>query len=471
MKKMRKQLFLLLLSFLILSFSSFCGQDYRTSKKLNNGWETGSLSEVNIDAALIEKLIADLRANDFPNTHAVLIIKDNKLVFEEYLNGYSKKRKQYTASVSKSVGSILTGIAIQEGVIEAIGSGVLDKPVYELFPKYKKLIIEDSSKSKILFRHVLSMTGGLLWDENSYPYNDSRNDWTAASTSRDPINYLLSKEMINQPGEVFIYNGGYSIMLSEQIQRLTGKSALKYAEAKLFKPLEISDYEWESLRCGLTDTDGGLHLLPRDMAKIGQLYLNKGSWAGKQIVSKDWIEESTKEQITSQGMPNYGFQWWCGNFFYKSKSAYTFFASGHGGQKIYVFPDFNAVIVITHQVFDNNSGETNNIKMLSNYILPSFDKNLLKAEKYVLSARDLKKFTGIYSDSNDNFEITIKNNELIVSRKRRPDMKLTPAAKNKFTSKILGGIEVQFKFNQKNNGSISGLEIFFSFREMKYSKN
>jgi len=467
---MTKKLLFFLLTCLILNSAACQSQEYKIPDNLNDGWETASITKYGIGKKLLDKLLADLDGEKFPNTHSVLIIKDNKLVYEKYLHGYSNKRKHYTASVSKSAGAILTGIAIQEGLIPDLAEGMLDKPLYELFPKHKTQIIEDSAKSTILFRHLLSMSGGLEWDETTHPYNDSRNDWVTASNSEDPIAYLFNKKVVTEPGKVFNYNGGYSIMLSEQIQRLSGKTALKYAEEKLFKSLKITDYEWESLSCGLTDTDGGLHLLPRDMAKLGQLYLNKGSWNGQQIVSEKWIEESTKEQFISQGMPNYGFQWWCGNFHYKGKSAYTYFASGHGGQKIFVFPEFEAVIVITHQVFNNNYGELNNIKMLSNYILPALDTSLEKKENYELSLSELKKYAGNYSNSNDKFEIKLENNKLTVSDETRPTLTLIPIAENEFNASMPEGIDVQFSFTQNADGSVKGLGIYFSFREMEYSK-
>ncbi|MBI9067611.1 MAG: serine hydrolase [Salinivirgaceae bacterium] len=455
---------------LILTLSSCQSQNYKKPKQKNDNWQTASSDEFDINHYLLSQLYENLNNEIFPNTHSVLIIKDNKLIFEKYLNGFNEDRKQFTASVSKSVGSILTGIAIEEGLLESINNGILEKNISDLFNDYKSLLNEDSLKSTIRFKHILSMSGGLDWDEHTYPYSDRRNDWIAASHSIDPFVFLFEKKMVTKPGNNFNYNGGYSLLLSKQIQDITGKSALEYAKEKLFKPLKIKEYEWESVRCGLTDTDGGLHLLPRDMAKIGQLYLNNGRWDGEQIVDSNWVKESTKEQIISEGMPNYGFQWWCGTFHSKAISSYTYFTSGLGGQKIYVFPEFNVVIVITHQVFDNNYGELNNIKILSNYILPSLVNTTQTIEPIILSITDLNKYVGVYSNDNESFEIKLKNNQLIVSEPNRPEMVLSPNSNNKFTSILPQGIDVVANFHSNSEKGISGMDISFSFNELSYKK-
>lgn len=458
------------LDFLLLIIGLFVLVSCTGQSNNHKDWDTSNPELTGLRSDLFQKLSNDLQTNKFPNTHAVLVIKDKKIIFEEYLNGFNKNKRQYTASVSKSAGSILTGVAMQEGIIDDVGSGILDKPAYELFPAYKSNILAEPAKAKILYRHILAMTGGLQWDEASYPYNDARNDWVAARESNDPIRYLLAKDLVEEPGAQFKYNGGYCVMLSYQIQKETGKSVLDYAKEKLFRPLDIQSFEWETLRSGLTDTDGGLHLRPRDMAKLGQLYLNNGNWNGAQIVSEKWIKASTKEQIINEGMPNYGFQWWCGDFHYKGKSAYTYFASGHGGQKIYVFPDFNAVIVITHQVFNNNFGELNNMKMLSNYILPALD-NLPEMQSEInLSQEVLEDYAGIYSRGQDAFEVKLKNGALLLIEPGRPDLKLIPTSEHQFKAITPEGFEVQVLFTSNDEGTAEKIELYFSFQEWQYFK-
>ncbi len=458
---------------LIMILSSCQGQnenyEYSRPKKMNDGWQTESIETSNINHILLEDFFSNLDKEIYPNTHSVIIVKDNKLIFEKYMNGFDAKQRQYTASVSKSAGSVLTGIAIQQGLIEGINEGLPDRYLYELFPEYEQLLKPDSLKSKIRFQHALSMSGGLQWDENTYPYSDPRNDWIAASHSDDPFTYLFEKEISSPPGSTFNYNGGYSLLLSKQVQDASGSTALTFAKENLFKPLKIKDYEWESLDNGLTDTDGGLHLRPRDMAKIGQLYLNNGKWNGEQIVDSLWITESTKEQITSYGMPNYGYQWWCGTFHTATTSSYTYFASGHGGQKIFVFPEYEAVIVITHQVFDNDHGEINNIRMLSNYIVPAMSKANEESSEVIMTVDLLNKYVGTYENESESFEIVLEHGQLFVTEENRPNMVLLPLSDNSFTSLMPEGIEVRISFTE-NEDQITGLNVNFYFRELSYIK-
>jgi len=435
-----------------------------------NSIHKATSSPFELSSRHLQNLTKDIDSGIFSKTHAVIVYKDQNLIYEKYINGFKSNQKQYTASVSKSVGNILIGIAMQQGILEDADSGILDQPVYKLFPKYKNLLINDSLKRKILFRNILSMTGGLQWDESTYSYNDSRNDWISASNSNDPLKFLFNKPMAEKPGTTFNYNGGYSIMLSYLIQKKTNQSALKFAEENLFNPLNIKEFEWESIRNGLTDTDGGLHLLPKDMAKLGLLYLNMGKWNGKQIVSKKWIEESTKEQIISNGMPNYGFQWWCGNFNYKDTKAYTFFASGSGGQKIYVFPSFNSVIVISHQVFDNNIGELNNIKILSNYLLPALDKYEDTHNNYSIDPDERINYIGEYMNENDSFSIVLENDTLYIIDPDQPKLKLIPLGYNKFKLRYPQGVDFYLTFHTDETLKINSVKATIAFREIVYQK-
>ncbi len=126
----------------------------------------------------------DIQNNKFLNLHSVLVIRKNKLVYETYANCFSKKKKQYTASVSKSVGSILVGIASDKKFIPKIDKGLLQKPLSKIFPDYKKIIPSDIKKKTLIFHHILSMSSGIQWDEHSHPYSSSLNDWNQAQEKR-----------------------------------------------------------------------------------------------------------------------------------------------------------------------------------------------------------------------------------------------------------------------------------------------
>ncbi len=356
---------------------------YAVPEKTDDGWETAPLSSENITADSVNDLfdrvinaetMPSLRwyssdkpygYNKYLNIHSVLLVKNGKLVVEEYFPGQdhstvagtSLQDTEYRAfnrntlhklySVTKSVNSILIGIAIDQHLI----SGV-DEKISAFFPEYSD-IFADSEKGQLRLKHLLSMTAGLSWDERKYPYGDSRNDHMMMNLSKDPVRYVLERPVATMPGTKFVYHSGLSITLGEIIHKVSGMRADKFAERYLFTPLGISDYFWWSYPNGTVQTGGGLVLRPRDMAKIGYLFLNGGRWQGKQIVSEEWVKESTKQHVGAGLLPasepanGYGYQWWLGSFRVRGRVVRGYSAQGLGGQFIFVFPDLQMVAVFT----------------------------------------------------------------------------------------------------------------------------
>jgi CubicO group peptidase (beta-lactamase class C family) len=365
-------------------------------------WELAEAQSVAMDSALLEQLRTHARESAFPNIHAILIVRHGTLVFEEYFNGFERETRQFTASVSKSVGSVLLGIAIDRGLLPELAERGVETPLRDALPEYADLLAEPE-KRDLTLRHVLTMSAGLEWDEQSHPYSDPRNDWIRASRSDDPVGFVLRRPVVTEPGTVFNYNGGLSITLAHLVERGAGVGADRFAEQYLFGPLGITDYVWEHLPNGMTDTDGGLHLRPRDMAKLGQLYLDGGVWRGTRVVSQSWVRESTREHIVTEGQPNYGYQWWCGDFHFGDRAAFTYFASGHGGQKIYVFPDLDLVVVLTHAVFDNPMGELHNSAILARYVLAAATGKAPQPDPVRLDSVALARYVGEYAASEQRF--------------------------------------------------------------------
>ena len=150
---------------------------------------------------------------------------------------------------------------------------------------------------------------GLDWDEQTYGYLNQANDMYQARISNDSIRYLLKKPVIVKPGSKFNYNSMLSVMLTRIIAKSSGMLTNEFAELYLFNPLGIDNYSWDRLEDGLLDATGGLHMRPRDMAKIGYLFLNDGKWKGKSIISQEWLTESTKAHTTHDLEYGYGYQW------------------------------------------------------------------------------------------------------------------------------------------------------------------
>jgi CubicO group peptidase (beta-lactamase class C family) len=364
------------------------GYTYQIPEQTGDGWQTASLQEVGMDSGRMVALMNDLEEHPDHWVHSVVVIKDGKLVFEAYFPGrdldlsqmgngltyatrdFDRDTLHSLASDSKSITSILMGIAIDKALV----SGT-DETLFSYFPEYAYL--SDPVKDQITLKHTLAMASGLPWTE-AYPYDDPRNDLTSMILSEDPIGFVLAKSMVAAPGEQFIYNSGTANLLGEIIHRTSGMTVTDFAEQYLFAPLGIEAYEWYPFPTApeMTVTSSTLYLRPRDMAKIGQMYLDGGVWDGMRVVSDGWVSKSTQNavDIAASGSPmpslnpGYGYLWWLGTF--PTGDTQTYFAAGWGGQFIFVLPEPKIVVVITAGGFEN--GDYNALlRIVNNYVLLS----------------------------------------------------------------------------------------------------
>jgi CubicO group peptidase (beta-lactamase class C family) len=351
---------------------------YTVPENTNDGWETASLNSVNLDTNLIKELFERIGSNSYENIHGVLLVKNGKLIVEEYFPGQDSKGQYQTfkrdtlhemQSATKSMNSILIGIAIDQHLIRNV-----DEKISTFFPEYSD-IFTNKEKDAICLKDLLSMTAGLSWDEWTYPYTDPHNDATVMASRADYFRYVLERPIATTPGTKFVYNSGISLMLGEIIYKASGSRADKFAERYLFSPLGITNYFWGKAPNGVVNTLGGLALRPRDMAKIGYLFLNGGRWQGKQIVSEKWVKESTKQQIGANQLPawfladGYGYQWWLGSFHVCGQTVESYSARGRGGQFIIVFPTLQLVAVFTG--WNDNELLRQPLDMLQRYLLPA----------------------------------------------------------------------------------------------------
>jgi CubicO group peptidase (beta-lactamase class C family) len=307
-----------------------------------------------------------------------LIVKDNKLVFEEYFPGYNssgiyveyeRDTLHGIASCTKSITSCLTGIAFDSGLLHS-----LDQKLYSFFPEFTDLQLNER-KQRISLEDMLTMRGGLEWDEWSYPYDDMRNTLVQLWEAPNVYHYVFELPDIAEPGTIFLYNSGLSICMGGIVEKVTGMALDEYAEKKLFTPLGIDQYRWMRRYDGVIQSGGGLALRPRDMAKFGQLYLNKGLWDGVEIVSEDWVNTSLTNHTGSAGVGNgiptdgYGFNWWIQEWGFHDGILDSFFARGYGGQIIMGFPEINLIIVLTGGHYTEGTEQC--YYMIGNEILPA----------------------------------------------------------------------------------------------------
>lgn len=307
---------------------------------LNDGWEVSTLTAQNIDPTPIRRLIQRIH-EDPQNIHSMLIIRNNKLVAESYFDGWQRDRLHATRSVSKTFISTLVGIAVDKGKLPGV-----NEKVFDYFPEYAYL--KTPQKNQIEVRHLLSMTSGLQWDEKTFDGDDPRNDEYRLEKSDDRLGYLFKKDMIANPGSVFEYNSGCPVAESAIVTKATGEDAEAFARKNLFDPLNITNYYWRRNDDGYITAIGPILLMSRDMAKLGQLFLDSGRWKGQQIISADWVSRATTTYSGNEdNATGYGYHWWTAKYTINNQPTRVVFARGSGGQYIFVVPSLQAVVVFT----------------------------------------------------------------------------------------------------------------------------
>jgi CubicO group peptidase (beta-lactamase class C family) len=276
---------------------------------LNDGWSIASQAEVGLDPAKLCELDAFIAQWPQGNIHAVVIVRNGKLAMERYFNGaderwgrplgtvqYGPEVKHDLRSISKSVTSLLVGIARGDGKFPALESAAID-----FFPDLAALKTPDNAR--ITFADMLTMSSGLAWDE-SIPYSDPSNSERRLIASPEPLQYVFRQPVVTRPGAVYNYNGGNTTVLGAAVSKATGQRLDDYARDKLFAPLDITDFEWVGLPLvpALPAVASGLRLRARDTAKLGRLLLTDGLWNGRQVLPAGWAAQSIKPRLNGDGI-------------------------------------------------------------------------------------------------------------------------------------------------------------------------
>lgn len=322
------------------------------------GWETSAPEEQGIDSAKLTDMFIQIQEAGY-NIHGVVIVRHGKLVAEAYRVPNDATTLHEIKSCTKSFISALIGIALQQGAIEGIDQHALD-----FFPDRTPANLDDAKRGMTLV-DLLTMSSGFDW-QGGMLETPSIND---LYFSPDWVQFMLDRPLSDAPGSRFVYDSGGSHLLSAILQRASGQTAEEFARANLFTPLGITNWRWESDPQGVSAGGWGLWLAPRDMAKLGYLYLHGGHWDGQQIVPAQWVADSTRQEIVAGGSwlsDGYGYQWWVDAKGY-------FMALGFGGQYIVVVPDRDMVVTFTGGLPATSFfvPET----LLNDYILPASESS------------------------------------------------------------------------------------------------
>lgn len=275
---------------------------------------------------------AEKAAAELSNIRSFLVLWNGSVVSESYYGRTTAETAHHVRSITKSIVSALVGIAIDKGFIRSVNDKVLNY-IPELTSQD-----DDVRKKQITIRHLLTMTSGFKWEE------EEMDEWFSSDTLA-AISDAWDKPLARDPGELYNYDSASTDLLTVILTRAAKQEAKTFLIENLFTPLDITEFEWEKDPAGYHRGSGGLIMRVRDLAKIGQLYLQNGQWNGHQIVSHAWIEQSVAQQVRVNESVSYGYLW-------RSRqvgSIRHYYGMGYGGQYLLVVPGLNMVVAANHK--------------------------------------------------------------------------------------------------------------------------
>ena len=336
--------------------------EWGAEEAVDDEWEMTSFDAEGLDSSRFGLLKARIIDGTFKDINSIIVVKDGKILVEEYFNGADPYTLHDIRSAGKSFTSALAGIAIDKGLIKSV-----DEELLSYYPGVECSNDWDPRKNDITLKNVLTMSFGLA-EPGEYPAWENRGWYTMHW-----IGDVLCQPIEYKPGSRFDYDSAAPALFGPIIVQVSGMSVGQFAENFLFRPLGIEHYKWSIMPDGQEYTGGGFRMSPRDMARFGQLYLQEGTWNGEQLISKEWVKESTSAHLIADAPrdQHYGYYWWRETFPIDNRSIETYFASGNVGNKIYVFPSEDLVVVITASAYDQSFGHPQVRMMMNKYILPA----------------------------------------------------------------------------------------------------
>jgi CubicO group peptidase (beta-lactamase class C family) len=337
-----------------LTRTIFWGEsDYRDHEKfpartIHNGPSVSRFDKLPADnryASQIEAIARDTNNGesleeylDASGTTAFLVIHDDRLLYERYFDGYDESSIHTSFSMAKSFASALVGIAIDEGHINSV-----NEPITNYIPE---LLEKDERFESITIRHLLTMSSGIKYEEGGdLPWSEEADD-TKTYYATDLRKLALENSRIEgKPGEYFEYNNYNPLLIGMILERATGMSVSRYLQQKLWKPMGMeADGSWslDSTENGFEKMESGVNARARDFARFGMLFAEEGNWEGRQLISRGWVEESTRADTSTDPSQDYQYFWWVNT---PEGESYHFSARGNYGQYIYVAPEKDLVIV------------------------------------------------------------------------------------------------------------------------------
>lgn len=326
-----------LIAFVLLSGFACNKNNQMPSEKEEVFWPVASPEEKGLDGNLLEE--AGLRAAQLENSYALLVARDGALVYEQYMRGRDHRSLLHLRSITKNMTGLLAGIAVEEGKLRR------EDLILEYFSDLP-VATPHASWDSVTVDHLLNMLSGIQWDERTEVVSWLTNEY-------EPLENLFTREFSWEPGEQFNYSTAAVDLLGYVLEAATGTPLETYSFTRLAEPLGIENFEWERDLNGKVRAGTGLQLRPRDLAKVGLLFLQEGQWKNRQIVPREWVRRIRENSIPlSQFYPNltdlsYQSLWWSD----KVGDHRAYYGLGFGGQMLMSIPALELIIVSHHEHF------------------------------------------------------------------------------------------------------------------------
>lgn len=310
---------------------------YQIPAEINDGLQVGNLNNEFTKPELINDMVKNTIAYNYPDVHSTLIYKNNKLVLEEYFYGYDRSTPHQLRSATKVLYGTLLGIAIDKGFLKNEDELIL--PYFQ--DDYETIKNLDERKRKITIKDFLTYQHGMDCENNN---PRSKGNEMSMMQSDDWVKYTLDLPMVSEPGKSSSYCTGIALTIGKLIEKVTEQDLETFAKENLFDKLGIENYSWRFAPDSSSRTTfSQKSLTPREMIKWTLLYKNKGKWNGERIISEDWVDKS----FSTYGSGEFGYLWEYKYIMVDGKRYDSYMASGNGGQKINLWPELDMITVFT----------------------------------------------------------------------------------------------------------------------------
>ena len=323
-------------------------------------------------AGELDAVTSAIEAGDYKQVTSVVVARRGKPIYERYFDKEGADSLRNTRSVTKTITGMLVGIAIERRLLRA------DTPVLPHFPELRPLAYADPRKDKITVEDFLTMSSLLECDDDN---QNSRGNEERMYLVEDWSRFVADLPIRGFPewqprpeqspyGRAFSYCTAGTALLGPLLEKVSGQTVPEFAAAHLFTPIGIDKVKWQFQPKGSAMTGGGLQLRSIDLMKLGQLYLDGGRWGGKQVIPADWVKRSIQAHANAREGFDYGYLWWLQSFKVNGRTVNSYAMAGSGGNKVFVLPALDAVVVITTTNFQVRGAHPLSEKLLTDLIMP-----------------------------------------------------------------------------------------------------